>query len=83
MLLSSSLGGQEASKLFSDGADDLNTCCGSAMQSRKKGGQTFLEELSRLIGSPHSAACRLRNGEEPLDASANAPAAAGNWEFIM
>lgn len=41
MLLPSSPGRQEASKLFSDGADDLNTCCRSTMPSRKKGAKRY------------------------------------------
>lgn len=74
---------KKRANVFSDGADDLNTCCRNTMQSRKKGAKRYWGELSGLIGSPHSVACCLRNGEEPPDASANAPAAAGNWEFIM
>lgn len=71
------------SKSFSDGADDLNTCCRGTVQSKRKVGAGLLKELSRLISSLHSAVCRLRNREEPLDASENPPVVADNWEFIM
>lgn len=53
------------------------------VQSKRRVGATLLKELSRLISSPHSAACCLCNGEEPLDASENAPAVVDNWEFTM
>lgn len=71
------------SKSFSDGAVYLSTCCKDTVQSKRKVGATLLKELSRLIRSLHSAACCLCNGEEPLDASENAPAVVDNCEFIM
>lgn len=50
---------------------------------QEKRGRVLVRELSRLISSLRSVACRLRNEEKPLDASENTPAVEDNWEFTM